>query len=66
MPDYQWFWSINETTRAHNCPYVGNKYLKKNNGEKLKISVMTGRNNHECLFLKESALIKIKREISEC
>lgn len=31
--------------------YEGKKYLMKKNGEKLKISVITGRNNHKCKFL---------------
>lgn len=44
--------------------YEREKYLKKKNGERLKISVMTGRNNHECPFLKENTLIKIKKEIN--
>ncbi|MDP3966545.1 MAG: helicase C-terminal domain-containing protein [archaeon] len=46
--------------------YEGNKYLLKKNNEKLKISVITGRNNHKCKFLEEdsSAIPKIKREIN--
>jgi Rad3-related DNA helicase len=46
--------------------YEGEKYLLKPNGEKLKISVITGRNNHECKFLKENQNVipKIKKEIN--
>lgn len=33
--------------------YTKNLYLKKENGEKLIISVITGRNNHTCKFNKE-------------
>jgi Rad3-related DNA helicase len=33
--------------------YEDKKYLLKKNGEKLKISVITGRNNHKCKFLEE-------------
>jgi len=46
--------------------YEGEKYLLKPNGEKLKISVITGRNNHECKFLKDNqnAIPKIKKEIN--
>ncbi len=33
--------------------YENNKYLLKNNGERLKISIVTGRNNHKCRFLEE-------------
>ncbi len=46
--------------------YEEDKYLKKDNGEKLKISVITGRSNHKCKFLEDNQLIipKIKREIN--
>lgn len=46
--------------------YEKDKYLLKENKEKLKISIITGRNNHECIFMKanESAIPKIKREIN--
>ncbi|MFA5953807.1 MAG: helicase C-terminal domain-containing protein [Candidatus Pacearchaeota archaeon] len=46
--------------------YEKNKYLLKNNKEKLKISIITGRNNHKCKFLEENenALQKIKKEIN--
>jgi len=42
------------------------KFLKKENNEKLKISVITGRNNHKCKFLEdnENAIPKIKREVN--
>lgn len=43
-----------------------NKYLLKKNNEKLKISIMTGRNNHQCLFLKnnEIKIHVIKKEVN--
>ena len=46
--------------------YEGDKYLLKKNNEKLKISVITGRNNHKCKFLEDSQTIipKIKKEIN--
>jgi Rad3-related DNA helicase len=46
--------------------YEGEKYLLKPNGEKLKISVITGRNNHPCKFLQDNkdAIPKIRREIN--
>ncbi len=46
--------------------YEGEKYLLKENGEKLKISVITGRNNHKCKFLEDNknAIPKIRREIN--
>ncbi len=46
--------------------YSEQKYLLKDNGEKLKISVITGRNNHKCKFLEdnETAVPKIKKEIN--
>ena len=33
--------------------YEGKKYLVKEDGEKLKISVITGRKNHKCKYLEE-------------
>ncbi|MFW6283443.1 MAG: DEAD/DEAH box helicase family protein, partial [Minisyncoccales bacterium] len=46
--------------------YEKDKYVLKENNEKLKISVITGRNNHKCKFLedKNSFIPKIKREIN--
>ena len=46
--------------------YENNKFLKKENNEKLKISVITGRNNHKCKFLEinKNAIPKIKQEIN--
>ncbi|MAH03864.1 hypothetical protein CMI39_03710 [Candidatus Pacearchaeota archaeon] len=46
--------------------YEENKYLLKNNKEKLKISVITGRNNHLCKFLEDNknAIPKIKKEVN--
>ncbi|GAG16784.1 unnamed protein product, partial [marine sediment metagenome] len=34
--------------------YMNKKYLLKENGEKLKISVITGRSNHKCPFITEN------------
>ncbi|MDD5699690.1 MAG: helicase C-terminal domain-containing protein [Candidatus Nanoarchaeia archaeon] len=42
--------------------YENNKYLLKNNGERLKISVVTGRNNHKCRFLEEKNIPVFKEE----
>ena len=44
--------------------YEDGKYILKDNKEKLKISVITGRNNHQCLFIKddEFSIPQIKRE----
>lgn len=44
--------------------YEESKYLLKNNKEKLKIRVITGRNNHVCRFLQENkqAIPLIKKE----
>ncbi len=46
--------------------YEHNKYLLKNSGEKLKISVITGRNNHRCKFLEDNKIVipKQKREVN--
>ncbi len=45
--------------------YEEDKYLLKSNGEKLKISIITGRNNHKCKFLEDNknAIPRIKREV---
>lgn len=45
--------------------YEKEKYLLKENGEKLKISIITGRRNHKCRFLEDNknSIPKIKREI---
>lgn len=44
--------------------YEGSKYLLKNDGSKLKISVVTGRKNHECKFIRENqdAIPRISKE----
>lgn len=46
--------------------YEGGKYVLKENKEKLKISVITGRNNHKCKYLEDNqnAIPKIKREVN--
>ncbi len=46
--------------------YENEKYLLKDNKEKLKISIITGRNNHECAFIKtnESAIPQIRKEVN--
>jgi len=46
--------------------YEKNKYLLKNNKEKLKISIITGRNNHKCKFLEDNkdAIPVIKKEVN--
>jgi len=46
--------------------YEENKYLIKENGERLVISVITGRNNHKCQFLEDNkkAIPIIKKEIN--
>lgn len=42
--------------------YENKKYLLNKNGEKLKISVITGRNNHKCKFLEEEDVPVFKEE----
>ena len=46
--------------------YEEEKHLLKENKEKLKISVITGRANHKCKFLQdnENAIPKIKKEVN--
>ncbi len=45
--------------------YEGEKYLLKKDKEKLKIRVITGRNNHKCKFLEDNknAIPKVIREV---
>jgi len=42
--------------------YENKKYLIKENGEKLKISVITGRKNHKCKYLEEKNVPIFKEE----
>lgn len=42
--------------------YENKKYLIKDNGEKLKISVITGRKNHKCRYLEEKNVPIFKEE----
>ena len=44
--------------------YESKKYLLKDDGEKLKISVITGRSNHQCLYLKYNEIVPRKKEIN--
>jgi len=41
--------------------YENDKYLLKNNGEKLKISVIMGRNNFKCKFLEQNKIIPLSQ-----
>lgn len=52
--------------RQYKNDYEGEKYVLKKNGEKLKINVITGRNNHVCRFLKENkeSIPVIKKEVN--
>ena len=51
--------------RQYKEDYEFQKYLLKNN-RKLKISILTGRNNHECLYIKDKSNLipKFKREVN--
>jgi len=51
---------IKNLQRQYETDYMGNKYVLKNNGQRLKISMITGRNNHKCPFYEEK-----NTEISE-
>lgn len=46
--------------------YEGKKYVRKSDGTQLSLSVITGRNNHECQFLKDNlkAIPRIKKEVN--
>ena len=45
---------IKSLQKQYEDDYTNKKYLLKENGEKLRIKVLTGRANHECPFIKES------------
>jgi len=50
--------------RQYKRDYEENKHVLKKNGERLKISVITGRNNHPCTFLKDgkNSIPVVKKE----
>ena len=52
--------------RQYKKDYEEDKYVLKKDQSKLKISVITGRNNHKCRFLAENkeAIPVIKREVN--
>ncbi|MFA5071497.1 MAG: helicase C-terminal domain-containing protein [Candidatus Pacearchaeota archaeon] len=50
--------------RQYKKDYENKKYVLKDNGEKLKISVITGRKNHTCKFLEDSKTAIPKMEIN--
>jgi Rad3-related DNA helicase len=49
---------IKNLQRQYEQDYSGKKHVLKSEGRKLKIKVITGRNNHICPFLKENELMK--------
>src|SRR3989344_1493423 len=52
--------------RQYKKDYEEEKYVLKKDGSKLKISVITGRNNHPCKFMQESrdSIPVIKKEVN--
>ncbi len=52
--------------RQYKKDYEEEKYVLKKDGSKLRISVITGRNNHLCLFMQESkeSIPVIKKEVN--
>lgn len=42
--------------------YEGDIYLKKDNGERLRIRVITGRKNHKCKFLEDNQIFSQKEK----
>ena len=45
---------IKNLQRQYEEDYMNKKFLLKDNKEKLKIAMITGRNNHKCLYLEEN------------
>jgi Rad3-related DNA helicase len=60
---------IKNLQRQYKEDYTGKKYVLKTNGQKLKITLMTGRKNHSCPYLteisKEKETIKEIQKIQE-
>ncbi len=56
---------IKSLQKQYEDDYTNKKYLLKENGEKLKIKVLTGRANHECPFIKETGEEFYKSDIKE-
>ncbi len=52
--------------RQYKRDYAEKKYVLKDNKEKLKISVITGRNNHGCTYLKDNrdAIPVVRKEVN--
>src|SRR3989344_853410 len=51
---------IKNLQKQYEYDYTERKYLFKNNGEKLRIRIITGRQNFSCPFLKENRIIGIE------
>jgi len=49
---------IKNLQRQYEQDYSNKKHILKNEGKKLKIKVITGRNNHICPFLKENEFVR--------
>jgi Rad3-related DNA helicase len=56
---------IKNLQRQYESDYMHDKYVLKNNGQKLKISMITGRNNHLCPYLEENKQDILKTRINE-
>jgi len=56
---------IKNLQRQYENDYMGSKYVLKNDGQKLKISMITGRNNHKCPFYEEKQSELKSQSISE-
>lgn len=53
---------VKNLQKQYEQDYSNKKYLKKTNGEKLKITVITGRQNHKCPFIKEENLAELNHK----
>jgi Rad3-related DNA helicase len=56
---------IKNLQRQYENDYMNEKYLLKNNGQKLKISMITGRNNHICPYLADNKKEILQTRIKE-
>jgi ABC-type dipeptide/oligopeptide/nickel transport system ATPase component len=56
---------IKNLQRQYQNDYMNDKYVLKKNGEKLSISMITGRNNHPCPYLDDNGETLSKLRIAE-
>ena len=56
---------VKNLQKQYEHDYTNKKYLLKKNGEKLKIRVITGRQNHKCPYIQENTLPETEGKIKK-